>query len=115
MRNTIIAFSFNFLLNILFIPKYGYLAAGITTAASYLLWLLLTVITSSKYFRWRFPCFSLLKIIIASSIGGFSMSLFSNRYTGFALLNLIYSILIGGVVYILLLYVFRELTREEKA
>lgn len=115
MRNTIMAFVFNFLLNILFVPKYGYLAAGITTAASYLLWLFLTVITSSKYFRWRFPCFSLLKIIIASSIGGFSMSLFSNRYTGFALLNLIYSILIGGVVYILLLYVFRELTREEKA
>lgn len=65
---TITAGLLNVLLNLLFIPRYGYFAAAITTLVSYGVLLSLTRWLSRRVFIWDFPCRSLVKVVIASGV-----------------------------------------------
>ena len=63
---TVIAGVLNVFLNIIFVPRYGYFAAGVTTPISYAVLLLLTAWFARPLFTWRFPYRSLLNTALAS-------------------------------------------------
>jgi O-antigen/teichoic acid export membrane protein len=67
---TVAAGVLNVLLNIVYVPAYGYLAAAVTTLVSYAVLLLLTIRLSRRFFFWPFPYRALLNAAIASGIMG---------------------------------------------
>jgi len=87
MYCVIISGLLNLGLNFLLIPKYGYIAAALTTLISYAFLLFLTI------------------IIVVYYIG--------NSLTSSTLLNLILGIIVGVVVYLLMLFLLKEFKPSE--
>lgn len=101
---------FNLGLNLVFVPKNGYLAAAITTLISYIATALFTCFFAVRYFKWHFPVKSLIKIISSSLIMGI-LVYFLNIKPSF--LHIISSICIGMLVYVALLFLLKETNNNE--
>jgi len=97
MYCVIISGLLNLGLNFLLIPKYGYIAAALTTLISY----------------WEFPFKSLEKSVCASGVMGIVVYYIGNSLTSSTLLNLILGIVVGVVVYLLMLFLLREFKPSE--
>ncbi len=104
----------NLLLNFIFVPKYGYIAAAATTLVSYVFLLFLMVTLSFRFFAWEFPFKSLVTFICASAIMGIAVYYIGNRFTFPIAMNLILGICIGASVYLALLFLLHEITPKEK-
>jgi O-antigen/teichoic acid export membrane protein len=113
MINIIFAGLLNLVLNLWLVPKHGYVAAAVTTLVSYAFLLAMMVIISRKYFVWEFPLKSLGKVTLASLVMGAVIYLVGNSLASLALVNLIFSIFVGMVVYGLMLLLLREPQKEE--
>jgi len=113
MYSLIISGLLNLGLNFLFIPKYGYMAAAVTTLISYAFLLLLTIIFSRRFFVWEFPFKSLAKAMCASSLMGIVVYHIGNSLTSSTLLNLILGVVIGVIVYFLMLFLLQEFKPSE--
>lgn len=103
----------NLFLNFLFIPRYGYFAAAITTLISYAFLLFLMIMLSRRIFIWKFPLKSLVKVTCGSAIMGIIVYYVGNSLTSLVLVNLISGICIGVVVYFLMLILLKEFSQEE--
>lgn len=113
MFSIIAAGLLNLGLNFLLVPRYGYLAAALTTLISYVFLLLLMIVTSRRLFIWKFPFKSLAKVTCASTIMGVIVYYIGNSLTPSTSINLFLAICIGTVVYTLMLFLLREPKREE--
>ncbi|MCE7699520.1 MAG: flippase, partial [Methanobacterium paludis] len=104
----IIGVIFNVILNIIVIPKYSYVGAGIITVLTDALVLgFLVYITKSLNFSISKKTeINLFKIILASLIMGLILNYLST-------LNLFFLIIIGAIIYILLLLILRILDEDE--
>jgi len=100
-------------LNILFIPKYGYIAAAITTFISYAFMLGVVIYVSRRFFIWEFPFKSLGNVVCASGVMGIAVYYVGNSLTSSTLINLILSILTGILVYSLMLFLLKEIKPTE--
>jgi len=103
----------NIFLNFIFIPKYGYFAAAVTTLVSYAFLLFFMTILSRRFFVWKFPLKSLIKVICASTIMGIVVYYVGNNLTVSVPINLISGICIGALVYFLMLLLLGEFLEEE--
>lgn len=103
----------NVILNFLLVPKYGYMAAAITTLISYVFLLFLMVFISRRFFVWEFPFKSLARVTCASVIMGVVVYFVGKGLTTSITINLILGISIGVVVYLLILLLLREAREEE--
>lgn len=103
----------NLVLNFLFIPKYGYMAAAITTFISYTFLLFLMVVLSRRLFAWKFPFKSLRRSLYASGIMGIGVYFLGNNLLSYGLLNLLVSVCAGGLIYVSLLFLFKEFEPDE--
>jgi O-antigen/teichoic acid export membrane protein len=114
--NQIVAALVNLGLNFILIPRYGFVAAGITTLVGYLMLFALQINSSRPYLTWRFPWRSLRNSIIANVIMSIvtlgiyriSGSLF-NLNIGF----LFSSIIVAVPVYFSILWLLGEANDEE--
>jgi len=61
---------FKGLLTLLFVPRYGFIAAGFTTLMSYGFLLILVVSLANRLFRWPFPFVTLRRVLLASVLMG---------------------------------------------
>jgi len=100
-------------LNLLFVPKYGYTAAAVTTFVSYAFFLILQIIISRRYFVWAFPFKSLAKVVVASAVMGVIVYFVGNSLTSSVPINLVLSISIGVIAYSLMLLLLREFRPNE--
>ena len=100
-------------LNFLLVPRYGYMAAAVTTVISYAFLLVAMIIVSRRYFVWEFPLKSFAKIALASGVMGAVVYPVGNSFTSSTLLNLILGTCVGVVVYCLMLFLLREPQKEE--
>ena len=103
----------NVFLNMLFIPKYGYFAAAVTTLISYTFLLFLMIILSRRLFTWKFPFKSLAKVTCASASMGVVVYYVGNSLTSSVFINLISAICVGVIVYLLMLLLLNEFSQEE--
>ncbi len=103
----------NIALNLIFIPRYGYFAAAVTTLVSYTVNLAVITIISRRFFVWPFPFKSLAKIAAASAVMGAVAYFIGNSLTSSILVNLIVGIIVSVIVYALILFFLRELQKEE--
>jgi O-antigen/teichoic acid export membrane protein len=104
----------NLSLNFLFIPRYGYFAAAITTLVSYIFLLFLMIILSRRFFVWKFPFKSLVNVTCASAIMGIVVYFIGNRLVPSTLMNLMFCFFLGISIYFVLLFLFREFKPTEK-
>lgn len=100
-------------LNLLFVPRYGYMAAAVTTLIGYGLLLAIMVISSRRYFTWDFPFRSLARAVLASAIMGAVVYPVGNNLTSSTLTNLILGISVGVIVYTLILFLLKEPQKKE--
>lgn len=68
--NQIAAAGLNVGLNLLLLPRHGFLVAGFTTLAGYLVLFILQHFSSRRYLTWRFPFKSLWNILAATALMG---------------------------------------------
>ena len=101
-------------LNFLLVPRYGYMAAAVTTVISYAVLLVAMIIISRKYFVWEFPLKSLAKAVCASSIMVAVIYPIGNSITASPLINLIIAVFLGAAVYLVALFLLKEIQPEEK-
>jgi len=104
----------NIILNFLLIPRYGFMAAAVTTFISYFFLLLLSILVSRRFFVWGFPFKSLAKIICASAVMGVVVFSMGNTLIFSQWVNLGIAACIGAVVYGFLLFLLREIQPNEK-
>lgn len=103
----------NLVLNFFFIPKYGYMAAALTTLVSYAFLMVLMIIVSRRFFIWEFPMRSLVKVCCASIIMGIAVYPVGNSLTSSIIINLILGIIVGVVVYTMMFFALREPNKQE--
>jgi O-antigen/teichoic acid export membrane protein len=100
-------------LNFWLVPRFGYMAAAVTTLISYALLLAAMVVVSRKHFVWDFPFKSLGKVAGASAVMAAIVYPVGHWLTSSTLVNLIAGICIGVVVYLAMLFLLREPLKEE--
>jgi len=101
----------NIILNVMFIPKFGYIAAAFATLISYLFYPVLTYNLAPFYLKWKIPWQSIRNIIISSLV--VSSILLSLKYIIFkGLLRLnafILLLILGLLIYSATLYFLKEI------
>jgi len=105
----------NIILNLFFVPLYGYKGAAVTTLISYLLYPLLVYRATKPYVKWQIPWRSVGNIAISSLIlAGLLVAL---RSTLIGRLNIVLSLVIAGGIALLIyfgsLYILREIKTYE--
>lgn len=113
MTAIIISALLNLGLNFLLIPKYGYMAAAVTTLISYAFSLTIMILVSRRYFVWDFPFKTLWRVAFASAVMGAVVYPVGNSLTSSTLVNLIAGICIGVLVYFVVLLLLREPQKDE--
>jgi O-antigen/teichoic acid export membrane protein len=107
--NQVLAVAVNLGLNIILVPRFGFVAAGLTTLAGYVTLLILQVQAARKHLSWPFPVRTLRNTIIASA----AMSLVAagiyalpqdggGLHVGFLFLSVAAAILVYGLGLVLL-------------
>jgi O-antigen/teichoic acid export membrane protein len=102
----------NIILNFIFIPLYGFLAAGYTTLISYIIFTILIILISRKYFTWAFPYITLIKTLFASLLMATSILLIIHLNFKSLLVTISLSIITGIVIYFSLLLLFKEFDKN---
>jgi O-antigen/teichoic acid export membrane protein len=110
---TVVAGLVNVLLNVLLIPQYGYLAAGVVTLFSYAVLLLLIAWFSRRFFVWGFPWRSLFNAAVAAGTMGVVVYCLDYRLGLSSVLRLLLCTGAGVVVYAGALLALREFTPQE--
>lgn len=107
----IIAGLINIIGNLIFIPIYGFRAAALTTAVSYLVYLLLVIYLSGKFFTWKFRIGSVFRTALAGSIMALVLRMFINIINR-STVYLILGIILGAIVYLVALCATGEIEEE---
>lgn len=102
----------NILLNILFIPSYGYMGAGIAKIISNVILMILGISISHSYMPWLAPLRSLSKVVFSAALMGVFLVFLKNFLT-VSLINLVFLIAIGACIYFILLLLFNEIKKSE--
>ncbi len=110
MLSTTISGLANLALNIIFIPKYGYIAAAANTPICYALVLSMVVVLSRHFFIWDFPFKSLIRVLCASIIMGPAVYYIANNSIFNTIVNLIISVVTSILLYTMLLILFKEIS-----
>ena len=112
MTNTAVVAACNIGLNLILVPKWGYMAAAYTTVASYILLIMLTWIRSRPFMKWTLPWNDLLRIFAASSIMFILVGMVaSNTEAGFVALLL--EFVVGVTSYVLAAHLLRAIRPQE--
>jgi O-antigen/teichoic acid export membrane protein len=111
-RNWLIAATLNIVLNIIFIPVFGYIAAAVTTLVSYSVLFVINIMSSKKYLRWSVLPRSVGNSIIASVLMGGAVFLII-QISSSVVVNIISSVVIGIVIYTGGLFLLKEISKEE--
>jgi O-antigen/teichoic acid export membrane protein len=115
--NQIIAASTHIGLQLLLVPRFGYVASAVSTLIGYTVLFVLQTLTSRPYLTWRFPFRTLRNVIVASVIMGlatwgiYGMSADGSKGSPAYLLL---SIVVGMLTYVICLWLTGEVQAEEK-
>lgn len=111
-RNWFTAGALNILLNIIFVPKFGFTAAAVTSLVSYAALLTLNVKSVSKYLRWVVMPRSAFNSVLSSIVMGGAIFLVI-RISSSALIDCILGLLTGVIVYFGMLVLLKEFSKED--
>jgi len=99
----------NIMLNVIFIPKFGYIAAAVTTLVSFMFYPILTYRLTPASVRWIIPWRSLGNSIISCLISaGILFALKTILLCETGIFSLFFLIMLGLVIYVVVLYFLDE-------
>lgn len=106
----------NIILNLVFVPKYGYFAAAVTTMASHAMYPVMVYFVTKRYLAWVIPWRSIANIIVSGAVAsggwwGVKWLLMGKIHI---LLILAIALVVGMLIYLGALSVTRELRDYEK-
>ncbi|MCT4545223.1 MAG: lipopolysaccharide biosynthesis protein [Vallitalea sp.] len=107
----LIATSINILLNIILIPRYGYMMAAYTTLISYIIYFLLSAFHRNKCIKWQIQLKTFINILIASIVMFLGVKILINIFT-VNKFNMVIIALIGAIIYFVTLYIIGEIKTE---
>jgi O-antigen/teichoic acid export membrane protein len=115
-----IAAAINITLNLLLVPRYGFVMAGISNLVGYTLLIGLQAYTSRAYITWHFPTQTFWRVLIAAVLMGSGVIVFYNLGTfggreSPSFLWLFLSIGVGMAIYLVALLLLQEFRKEERA
>jgi O-antigen/teichoic acid export membrane protein len=112
IASTMLAVGFvNIVLNVIFVPRYGYLAAGVTTFLSYLSLSIISYLQTKNILKWSMSLRSFIKISFATAWMGIAIY-FLDKYLMNSVLALILMVVSGVLVYFIALGVTGEIKKE---
>jgi O-antigen/teichoic acid export membrane protein len=116
--NQVIAGGLNFVLNLFLVPRFGFVAAGVTTLLGYACLLALQAFSARGLLRWRFPFSSLLRSslsagVMALGILGLQRALPPEAADG-NVIFLLLSVVMGIALYAITLWLSGEIMSQEK-
>ncbi len=88
----------NFILNLIFVPKFGYMVAGVTTLIGFLIYFTLSKLSSIKYIKWNLGKAFYFKVIFTSMAMALLVEVLKINF-GTSLINMIIYIIIAIVFY----------------
>jgi O-antigen/teichoic acid export membrane protein len=112
-----VAASVNLGLNLVLVPRFGFVAAGITTLVGYAVLLALQAHASRPHLTWLFPFKTLRNVVIATTGMGlavFAVNAMPGNWDGPHLGYLFLSIVVGVLVYFILLLLLGEASEGER-
>jgi O-antigen/teichoic acid export membrane protein len=105
---------FNIVTNIIFIPKYGFIGAAVTTVISEIIILAGTYFYVRKNITLKLPLLKTSLTLLAASIMGLCVYLLQPiTYKYIENLNILILIPIGATIYALLIYLFKVVTNDD--
>ncbi|MFV0440825.1 MAG: lipopolysaccharide biosynthesis protein [Lachnospirales bacterium] len=110
-RYSLIGGLLNFVLNLLFIPKYGYVVACFTTVIGYLTYFLLSKRKSMEYNKWSLGKSFYIKVFGISTLMFIFVSILKT-FLGSSLISTIFYVVVAIVFYIVFAY-YTGLIKEE--
>ncbi len=115
--NQIVAASTHIVLQLIFVPKFGYIASAVSTLIGYSVLLTLQALSSRPYITWRLPFDTIGKVIASSAIMGVTAWVafrLCNLITTSLIASLFLSIVAAIVIYISCLLVLGEVRANER-
>jgi O-antigen/teichoic acid export membrane protein len=112
-RNYLLAALVNIVLNLLFVPIYGYIAAAITTVVAIAFLLAINIISSSKYLSWSFPIKTFIRSLLSSVVMFLLLKLLL-PFISFSWLAVLICVPVGIFIYFGLMFVLGELSQGER-
>lgn len=114
LYNTLVTAIVNIVLNIIFIPIFGFEAAAITTAFSYFLLVLISLVQSRKFMKISIKINDVLNLFFPNIILFFILVLFDfNTLIYDEITKMIAGVVFGGLVYVLLIVLkFKKIIRS---
>ena len=104
---------FNLITNIIFIPKYGFAAAAVTSVLSELFILILTYIAAKKYLQFSVNWLSLFKIVISALVMGLVVKFLQGATYGYMQnWNVLLLVPLGMIVYTAMLFVTKTVDKK---
>lgn len=112
-RNYLLAGAVNVLLNIMLVPRFGFVAAAVNTAVAYGFLLVLNIFSAIKYVPWLFPWRTLRNALVAAGV--MAVLLWAlGKFTQPNVLTLLLSVLAGAGIYGGVLFITGELSLQER-
>jgi O-antigen/teichoic acid export membrane protein len=115
--NQIVAASAHIGLQLLLVPRFGYVASAISTLVGYTVLLFLQALASRPHLTWRFP-FSTLRNVIAASVvmgvAAWGIYRLSSEWSKGSPAYLLLSIVVAVPTYVACLWWLGEVRKEEK-
>lgn len=112
MSNTLAAALFNVGINLVLVPRFGYLAAAFDTVASYFLLLALTWYRSRPFMAWKPPWLDVGRIVLASAIMAVVLVLVFWRLPS-SVWMLLVEVVAGLAIYAAALWALRGVRQDE--
>ncbi len=109
--NSLISSVVNIAINLLLVPVYGYRVAAVSTALSYFIYLLLSLIRSRKILKIHFKLSSVTKILISCILMSIVVFLLLRVFSP-SVISLLVTALVGCLVYFVSLFLSKEITSE---
>jgi O-antigen/teichoic acid export membrane protein len=94
--------------NLIFVPRFGFVAAGFNKMAAYVLYTILIIVVSRHYFQWKFPFAALFKVTAACLVLMVIVVLIKYLVAGNVMVICL-SVAMGGSAYFILLYFMKEI------
>ena len=103
----------NLVSNLILIPMYGINGAAFATSLSYGIALLISTVMVTKFLKGRLPYFVWGKLILAGVFFTYVLNFFKSIIGMNIYFNVIFSVLIAGILYVIFAYVIRIIDIKE--
>ena len=99
-------------LNLVLIPKYGFLGAAWSTMIAYAVYLIIMTVMSERFMHWEFPWLEVIKVLAAGAVMGVAL-FFMNKMPVHGFGGLVICIVAGALIYVVALVAFKGITASE--